>query len=75
MSILDHIISSDGIDVDPSNIDSVLQWETLKSVTEIRNFLVLIGYYRNFIEGFSKLEFPLTLVDSKRSNLCLGCTL
>ena len=58
VSFLVHIISGDGIVVDPSKVDVVLQWETLKSVTEIRSFLGLAGYYRRFIEGFSKLAFP-----------------
>ena len=54
------MIYSGGIVVDPSKIDVMLQWETPKFVTEIRSFLYLVGYYRRFIEGFSKLAFPLT---------------
>jgi len=45
--------------------DAVSQWETLKSVTEIRSFLGLAGYYRRFIEGFSKLALPLTQLTYK----------
>ena len=41
------------------------QWETPKSVTEIRSFLGLAGYYRRFIEGFSKLALPLTQLTCK----------
>lgn len=37
-----------------------MQWEIQKSVTEIISFIDLAGYYRRFIEAFSKLEFPLT---------------
>lgn len=55
-----HVISGGGIIVDPSKVDAVLQWEAPKSVTEIRSFLGLNGYYRRFIEGFSKLALPLT---------------
>jgi len=58
VSFLGHIISGNGIVVDPSKVDVVSQWETLKSVTEIRSFLGLAGYYRRFIEGFSKLALP-----------------
>lgn len=60
MSFLGHVISSVGIAVDPSKINDVLQWETLKYVTEIRSFLGLVGYYRKFIGSFSKLALSLT---------------
>jgi hypothetical protein len=49
-----------GIVVDPSKVDAVSQWETPKSVTEVRSFLGLAGYYCMFIEEFSKLALPLT---------------
>ncbi|MCI36181.1 retrotransposon protein, partial [Trifolium medium] len=52
---LGHVISSGGIVIDPSKVNVVLQWETLKSVIEIRSFMGSAGYYRRFIEGFSKL--------------------
>ncbi|MCI26405.1 retrotransposon protein, partial [Trifolium medium] len=59
ISFLGHVISSEGIAVDPTKVDAVLQWSTPESVSEIRSFLGLAGYYR-FIEGFSKLSMPLT---------------
>ena len=46
MSFLGHVISDESIFVDPSEVDAVLQWETLKSVNEIRNFWCLVGCYR-----------------------------
>src|SRR4051812_33730491 len=52
---LGHVISKDGIVVDPTKVEAVSQWEAPKSVFEIRSFLGLAGYYRKFIEGFSKL--------------------
>ncbi|MCI37342.1 retrotransposon protein, partial [Trifolium medium] len=55
ISFLGHVISSEGIAVDPTKVEDVLQWSTPESVTEIRSFLGLAGYYRRFIEGFSKL--------------------
>ena len=65
VSFLGHVISGDGIAVDPSKVEAVSQWETPKSVTEIRSFLGLAGYYRRFIEGFSKLALPLTQLTCK----------
>ncbi|MCI53811.1 RNA-directed DNA polymerase (Reverse transcriptase), partial [Trifolium medium] len=60
-----HIISSGGIAVDPAKVDAVSQWGTPESVSEIRSFLGLAGYYRKFIEGFSKLALPLTQLTRK----------
>ena len=53
VSFLGHVISQGGIVVDPSKIEAVLEWESPKSVSEIKSFLGLVGYYRRFIEGFS----------------------
>ena len=60
VSFLGHVILKGGIAVDPSKVDVVLWWESPKSVFENRSFLGLVGYYRRFIEGFSKLALPLT---------------
>lgn len=65
VSFLGHVISGEGIAIDPSKVDAVLQWEVPKTVTEIRSFLGLAGYYRRFIEGFSKLALPLTQLTCK----------
>jgi len=51
--------------VDPSKVDVVLQWENHKSLSEIQSFLGLAGFYRRFIEGFSKLVLPLTQLTRK----------
>jgi hypothetical protein len=59
------VISSGGIAVDPAKVDAVQEWGTPESVTEIRSFLGLAGYYRRFIEGFSKLALPLTQLTRK----------
>jgi len=65
VSFLGHVISKGGIVVDPSKVDAVLQWESPKSVFEIRSFLGLAGYYWRFIEGFSKLALSLTQLTRK----------
>jgi len=65
VNFLGHIISGNGISVDPSKVDAVSQWETPKSVTKVRSFLGLAGYYRRFIEGFSKLALLLTQLTCK----------
>lgn len=65
MSFLGHVISTGCIVVDLSKIDAMLHWDTPKSVIEIRIFLSLDGFYRRFIEGFSKLALPLTQLTRK----------
>jgi hypothetical protein len=51
--------------VDPSKVRDVLNWSPPKNVPEIRSFLGLAGYYRRFIEGFSKIVKPLTTLLEK----------
>jgi hypothetical protein len=60
VAFLDHIINNVGIAVDPSKVSDVLKWEPPRTVSEIRSFLGLVGYYHRFIEGFSKIVKPLT---------------
>ena len=62
---LGHVVSDEGISVDPSKIEAIISWKQPKSVTEIRSFLGLVGYYRRFVEGFSKLAGPLTALTRK----------
>jgi hypothetical protein len=59
VSFLDHIISEGGIFVDPSKLKDVMSWKTPQNVSDIRSFLGLGGYYRRFIEGFSKISKPM----------------
>jgi hypothetical protein len=62
---LGHIISKDGIVVDPENIDAIREWSAPKNVTEVRSFMGLVGYYMIFIEGFSKIAQPITSLQKK----------
>jgi hypothetical protein len=57
---LGHVISEGGISIDSSKIKDVLSWNTPMSVFDIRGFLGLVGYYRRFIDGYSKISKPMT---------------
>ena len=65
VSFLGHMISEEGIAVDPEKIEAVIFWNTSKNVTEIKSFLGLAGYYRRFIEGFLKIAKPMTRLTQK----------
>jgi len=62
---LGNVISAQGIAVDPTKVEAVVKWESPKSATKIRSFVGLAGYYRRFIEGFSKIVAPLTQLSRK----------
>jgi hypothetical protein len=57
---LGHVISWEGIVVDPSKVRDVLDWELPKSIHQVWSFLGLAGYYRRFIPNFSKISKPIT---------------
>jgi hypothetical protein len=60
VAFLGHVISKGGISVDSSKVQDVLSWNVPTSVGDIQSFLGLAGYYRRFIEGFSKISKPMT---------------
>jgi len=55
-----HIISGEGISVNPAKIEMVKDWPVSKNVGEIRSFLGLVDYYKRFVQDFSKIAGPLT---------------
>nr|XP_027121946.1 uncharacterized protein LOC113738868 [Coffea arabica] len=65
ISFLGHVISKEGITVDPAKVEAVAEWKRPENPTEIRSFLGLAGYYRRFIKDFSKLAGPLTDLTKK----------
>ena len=71
MPFLGHIISNGGISVDPAKVKEIVEWSIPSTVTEIRSFLGLAGYYRRFNEGFSKIAKPMTsLLEKGREFKC-----
>ena len=60
-----HVISAQGIAVDPTKIEVVVKWERPQTATEVQSFLDLVRYYRRFVEGFSKMVSPLTQLTRK----------
>nr|GFB11457.1 putative reverse transcriptase domain-containing protein [Tanacetum cinerariifolium] len=76
VQFLGHVIDSQGIHVDPAMIESIKDWASPKSPTEICQFLGLAGYYRRFIEGFSKIAKPMTKLTQKKRPPKIGtkCT-
>nr|GEX72916.1 reverse transcriptase [Tanacetum cinerariifolium] len=60
VAFLGHIVLAEGITMDPANVEAITKWPRPTSVTKVRSFLGLAGYYHIFIEGFSRLALPLT---------------
>ncbi|WVZ49814.1 LOW QUALITY PROTEIN: hypothetical protein U9M48_001140, partial [Paspalum notatum var. saurae] len=67
VSFLGHILSEKGVAVDPSKVEDVLNWKQPETVTEIRSFLGLAGYYHCFIKDFSKTTKPMTSLTKKNA--------
>nr|GEU81945.1 putative reverse transcriptase domain-containing protein [Tanacetum cinerariifolium] len=72
VQFLGHVIDSQGIHVDPAKIESIEDWASPKTPTEIHQFLGLAGYYQRFIEGFSKISKSITKLTQKGVKFDLG---
>lgn len=56
---LGHALSSDGVAVDPENVEAISQWKKAKNVTEVRSFLRMAGYFHRLIDNFQKITKPM----------------
>jgi hypothetical protein len=72
VQFLGHVINAQGIQVDPTKIETILKWETPKSPTKIHRFLGLAGYYEKLIENFSKIATPLINLTQKAAKFDWG---
>jgi hypothetical protein len=65
VSFLGHITSNGGISVHPAKVKEIVAWSIPTTVMDIQSFLGIVGYYRRFIEGFSKIAKPMTSLMEK----------
>ena len=64
LSFLGHRLSAAGVSPDPRKVQSIVEWPTPTSCTEVRRFTGLANYYRRFIDGYAELAAPLTTLAS-----------
>ena len=57
---LGHVIFDEVIVMDPEKVEAIMEWLAPTNILEVRSFMGLVGYYQRFIEGFSKIESPIT---------------
>ncbi|KAL0546275.1 hypothetical protein IC582_016181 [Cucumis melo] len=65
VSFLGHVVSKAGVSVDPAKIEAVTSWPRPSTVSEVRSFMGLAGYYGRFVENFSRIATPLTQLTRK----------
>jgi hypothetical protein len=63
---LSHIINREGLAVDPKKVAAIMDWKAPKDVRGINSFIGMVGYYRHFIEGFSKITRPMKTLLAKK---------
>jgi hypothetical protein len=71
INYLGHIISEDGITVDPENIEAIREWLVTNNVIEVKSFMSLVGYYKIFIEVFSNIAHPITSIQKEECECSL----
>ena len=65
IGFLGHIVSGEGVAADPEKVQAIREWPRPTTVTEVRSFLGLAGYYRKFVKDFSSIAKPLTKLTGK----------
>ena len=69
---LRHVISKEGVSVDPAKVEAVGNWPRPINITEVQSFLGMDGHYQRFVKGFSKLVLPHTKLLHKKKKSLLG---
>ena len=59
VSFLGHVISEEGLEMQPDKVEAVRNWPTPRNVTELKSFLGLCNYYRRLLDHFSDIAAPL----------------
>ena len=67
VKFLGHVVSKEGISVDPGKISAIQEWKQPRTPTEVRSFLGLAGYYQKLVKDFSKVACPLTNLTKKHT--------
>ena len=60
-----HVVTKEGISIDPEKIKAIEEWPVPKDMTNVWSFMGIMGYYRRFIEGFSRIANPITSLQKK----------
>ena len=71
VQFLGHVLSAEGVAVDPCKVKDVLDWKPPTTVHQVRSFLGMVGYYRRFIPDFSRISKSITGLLKNQSQVCL----